>query len=57
MLEDPSNKYIYTSNSIDSTVTGYEINKTTGELNDLRRGTTFNVTGKPSCLVVSGNIN
>jgi len=57
MVEDPSNKYIYTSNSIDSTVTGYEINKTTGELNDLRRGTTFNVTGKPSCLVVSGNIN
>jgi len=57
MIEDPVNKYVYTSNANDSSVTGYEINKSTGQLNVLRRGSTFAVTGKPSCLVVSGNVN
>ncbi len=57
MVEDPVNKYVYTSNANDSSVTGYEINKSTGQLNVLRRGSTFAVTGKPSCLVVSGNVN
>jgi 6-phosphogluconolactonase (cycloisomerase 2 family) len=57
MVEDPSNKYVYTSNGNDSSVTGYEINKSTGQLNVLRRGSTFAVTGKPTCLVVSGNVS
>lgn len=54
MLQDPSNKYVYTSNT-DGTVTGYEINQVTGELNALRRGTTFSVTGQPTCLIASGS--
>lgn len=57
IIQDPSNKYIYTSNSLDSTVTGFEINQATGELNTLRRGSTFSVTGKPACLVASGNVS
>ncbi|MBS1814050.1 MAG: beta-propeller fold lactonase family protein [Acidobacteria bacterium] len=57
MLQDPSNKYVYTSNSLDSTVTGYEINQATGELNVLRRGSTFSVTGQPTCLVASGSVD
>jgi 6-phosphogluconolactonase (cycloisomerase 2 family) len=57
MVQDPSNQYVYTSNSIDSTVTGFEINQSTGQLNVLRRGSSFPVTGKPTCLVVSGSIN
>ncbi|ADV81562.1 beta-propeller fold lactonase family protein [Terriglobus saanensis] len=57
MVEDPLAKYVYTSNANDGSVTGYEINKSTGQLNALRRGSTFAVTGKPTCLIVSGNVN
>lgn len=57
MVQDPSYKYVYTSNANDGTVTGYEINQSTGQLNILRRGSTFPVTGKPACLIVSGNVN
>lgn len=57
MLEDPSNKYVYTSNSLDGTVSGFQINQATGELNTLRRGSTFSVVGKPACLVTSGNVS
>jgi hypothetical protein len=32
MVEDPSNQYIYTSNYNDGTVTGFQLNNTTGEL-------------------------
>lgn len=53
MLQDPSNQYVYTSNT-DGTVTGYLINPSTGELSSLRRGSTFSVTGQPTCLVASG---
>lgn len=56
MVEDPASKYVYTSNA-DGTVTGFEINQATSELRDLRRGSTFNVIGKPACLVVSGNVD
>jgi hypothetical protein len=57
MVEDPTNQYVYTSNNIDGTVTGKQINSNTGELNDLQRGSTFPATGQATCLTVSGNVD
>jgi 6-phosphogluconolactonase (cycloisomerase 2 family) len=56
IVEDPSNQYIYTSNYNDGTVTGYQLNATSGELSDLTKGSTFTAVGKASCLVISGSI-
>jgi 6-phosphogluconolactonase (cycloisomerase 2 family) len=56
MVEDPSNQYVYTSNNIDGTVTGKQINKNTGQLSDLQRGSKFPATGQATCLAVSGNV-
>jgi hypothetical protein len=55
MVEDPSSQYLYTSNG-DGTVTGKSIS-TTGQLADLRRGSTFTATGQATCLAVSGNVD
>jgi len=55
MVEDPSNQYIYTSNG-DGTVTGKSIS-TTGDLSDLKRGSSFTATGQATCLAVSGNVD
>jgi len=57
MVEDPSNQYVYTSNNVDGTVTGKQIDNTTGQLNDLNRGSTFTATGRATCLAVSGNVD
>ena len=57
MVEDPSLQYIYTSNNIDGTVTGKQINKKTGQLSDLQRGSKFPATGQATCLAVSGNVS
>jgi DNA-binding beta-propeller fold protein YncE len=57
MVEDPSNQYVYVSNRNDGTVTGLEINSTTGELSDLTRGSTFPASGLGSCLAESGAVN
>ncbi|WP_263367576.1 lactonase family protein [Edaphobacter bradus] len=57
VVEDPTNQYIYTSNNISGTVTGKLINKHTGELADLQRGSNFPATGLATCLAVSGNVN
>ena len=57
MVEDPSNQYIYTSNSNDGSVTGKFINQNTGQLSDLSRGSVFPATGLATCLAVSGNVN
>jgi 6-phosphogluconolactonase (cycloisomerase 2 family) len=57
MVEDPSFQYIYTSNNIDGTVTGKQINKKTGQLSDLQRGSKFPATGQATCLAVSGNVS
>jgi 6-phosphogluconolactonase (cycloisomerase 2 family) len=56
IAEDPSNQYIYTSNYNDGTVTGYQLNATSGELSDLTKGSTFTAVGKASCLAISGSI-
>ena len=58
MIEDPSSQYVYTSNSIDGSVTGKYINQNTGQLSDLPRGSNF-PTGSTgaTCLAVSGNVD
>jgi 6-phosphogluconolactonase (cycloisomerase 2 family) len=58
MVEDPSNQYVYTSNSNDGTVTGKYINQNTGQLSDLTRGSSFSAfAAQASCLAVSGNVD
>ena len=57
IAEDPSNQYLYTSNSNDGTITGKYINSATGELSDLSRGSTFQATGLATCLAISGNVD
>jgi 6-phosphogluconolactonase (cycloisomerase 2 family) len=57
MVEDPTSQYLYTSNNVDGTVTGKFINKNTGELSQLSRGSTFTATGLVTCLAVSGNVD
>ena len=56
MVEDPTNQYVYTSNSVDGTITGKIINQNTGQLSDLARGSKFTATGVATCLAVSGNV-
>ena len=56
MVEDPTNQYIYVSNRNDGTVTGKIINSTTGELSDLKRGSTFQASGLGACLALSGSV-
>ncbi|WP_213804392.1 beta-propeller fold lactonase family protein [Granulicella sp. dw_53] len=57
MVEDPTFQYVYTSNNVSNTVTGKIINQNTGQLSDLRRGSSFPSTGQPTCLVISGSVN
>jgi len=57
MVEDPSSQYVYTSNHNDGTITGKAYASTTGELSQLKRGSTFPTVGKPGCLVISGSID
>lgn len=56
VVQDPTNQYLYISNSVDSTVTGKLIDQNRGYLSDLTRGSTFPVTKTPTCLVISANI-
>jgi 6-phosphogluconolactonase (cycloisomerase 2 family) len=56
IVEDPSGQYIYTSNGIDSTVTGKLLDNNRGFLSDLSRGSVFPAAQNPTCLAVSGNI-
>jgi Lactonase, 7-bladed beta-propeller len=57
MVEDPSNQYVYTSNSASGNVTGKIINQATGQLSNLTRGSVFSATGLATCLAVSGNVD
>ncbi|HEV2710928.1 MAG TPA: beta-propeller fold lactonase family protein [Edaphobacter sp.] len=57
MVEDPSNQYIYTSNNVDGTVTGFSLDKSTGQLSNLKRGSKFTATGLATCLAISGSVN
>jgi len=57
MVEDPTSQYVYTSNNVDGTVTGKNLDNNTGDLQNLRRGAVFTATGLPTCLAISGNVN
>ena len=57
MVEDPTNKWLYTSNILDGTVTGKAINLGSGELSDLQRGSKFTAVTHASCLAVSGAVS
>ena len=57
MLEDPTNQYLYTSNSIDGSVVGKRINAQNGDLNDLPRGSRFTAVTHASCLAISGAVD
>jgi 6-phosphogluconolactonase (cycloisomerase 2 family) len=57
MVEDPTSQYIYTSNSVDGTVTGFQLDNNTGKLSNLKRGSKFTATGQATCLAVSPNVN
>ena len=54
MVEDPTNKYLYTSNSVDGTVTGLQIRLSDGSLSALQHGSSFTAVTHASCLAVSG---
>jgi 6-phosphogluconolactonase (cycloisomerase 2 family) len=56
MVEDPSHQYLYTSNG-DGTVTGKILDRNTGRLSNLSRGSTFTAAGQATCLAVSGNVD
>ena len=54
MVEDPTNKYLYTSNSVDGTVTGLKLNLSDGTLGPLQHGSSFTALTHAQCLAVSG---
>lgn len=54
MVEDPTNKYLYTSNSVDGTVTGLKLNLSDGTLGPLQHGSSFSAVTHAKCLAVSG---
>ncbi len=57
MVEDPTSKYLYTSDGTDGTITGYLYSDTTGEVASLSRGSTFKTSALGlSCLSISGAI-
>ena len=56
IVQDPSSQYIYTSNSVDSTVTGKVLDQNRGYISDLARGSVFQTSMHPSCLAISGNL-
>ena len=55
ILEDPSNQYIYTADSISNTVTGHVLDPNSGLLTDLRNATSYATVGTPSWCVASGH--
>jgi 6-phosphogluconolactonase (cycloisomerase 2 family) len=57
MIEDPTNKYMYVSAHNAGSVTGKLFDSTTGELSDLKRGSTFSAVGLASCLAVSPDVD
>ena len=56
VVQDPSHQYLYTSNNVDSTVTGKQLRQDTGTLAPLTKGSVFPTTMNPTCLVVSGSL-
>ncbi len=57
ILEDPSNQYIYTADSVSNTVTGHVLDPNSGNLTDLRNATSYATVGTPTWCVASGHVN
>ena len=57
MVEDPTDQYVYTSNGVDGTVSGFQLDNTSGELSSLKRGSTFTASGQATCLAISPNVD
>jgi 6-phosphogluconolactonase (cycloisomerase 2 family) len=58
LLEDPSNQYIYTANSGDSTVTGHVLDPNSGLLTQMKGSTgTFPLNGPATWCVATGRTN
>ncbi len=58
MVEDPTQKYIYTANRLDGSITGYAYDNNQGTLAPLSRGSTFTTgNANATCLALSGNVN
>lgn len=57
MAVDPTNQYLYTSNSVDGTVVGKVFNSRTGELAPLRRGQSFSAVTHATCLAISNAVD
>lgn len=55
MVEDPTSKFVYTSNGGDGTITGYQYSDTLGQLQQLSRGSLFHTSATTlTCLAISG---
>jgi 6-phosphogluconolactonase (cycloisomerase 2 family) len=54
IVEDPSEQFIYEANQYDSTVTGRVLDPNTGDLNNLRVTSTYNLQGPASWCLVDG---
>jgi 6-phosphogluconolactonase (cycloisomerase 2 family) len=54
IVEDPSDQFIYEANEYDSTVTGRSVDPNSGELDDLRATSTYNLQGPATWCLVDG---
>lgn len=54
LVEDPSSQFLYTANFNDSTVTGQSLDKRSGELRPLSKGSSFALTGPATYCLISG---
>src|SRR6185312_11832177 len=54
LVEDPSDQYIYTANMGDSTITGRIVDPNAGVLNNLRKGSKFDLAGPPTWCLING---
>ena len=58
MVEDPTGKFVYTSNHDGGTISGFTYNDTQGDLSPLQRGSTFSTPDQQlGCLALSGVVN
>ena len=54
LVEDPSNQFLYTANSVDSTITGRSIDQNAGLLKSLPRASTFQLNGPATWCLMDG---
>jgi 6-phosphogluconolactonase (cycloisomerase 2 family) len=57
LVEDPSDQFIYSADSYDSSVTGRVIDPNSGELNNLRVASTYSLQGPATWCLIDGRTN